>query len=36
VLNYIPTDEHTADIFTKAFGKGKFRLFAKLLGLREA
>jgi hypothetical protein len=35
-LNYIPTNNNAADIFTKALAKGKFRLFAGLLGLREA
>jgi len=35
-LNYIPTNDNAADIFTKALAKGKFRLFAGLLGLREA
>ena len=35
-LKYIPTDDNVADTFTKALAKGKFRLFAGLLGLREA
>ena len=35
-LKYIPTDDNVADTFTKALAKGKFRLFAGLLGLHEA
>jgi hypothetical protein len=34
-LNYIPTNDNAADIFTKALAKGKFHIFAGLLGLRE-
>ena len=35
-LKYIPTNDNVADTFTKALAKGKFRLFAGLLGLHEA
>ena len=35
-LNYIPTNNNVADIFTKALAKGKFHLFTGLLGLCEA
>ena len=30
---YIPTDDNTADIFTKALPKTKFKQFVELLGL---
>ena len=34
LVQYIPTDENPADIFTKPLAKVKFRRFSELLGLR--
>ena len=34
LVKYIPTDDNTADIFTKPLAKQKFRHFVELLGLR--
>jgi hypothetical protein len=34
-VQYIPTDDNVADIFTKALGKPKFQRFVELLGMRE-
>ena len=34
-VKYIPTDDNTADIFTKPLSKPKFRRFVELLGLRS-
>jgi hypothetical protein len=33
-VTYIPTDQNTADILTKALAKGKFKHFVEKLGLR--
>ena len=35
VLQYVPTDRHTADIFTKPLGLDKLRQFSGALGLRH-
>ena len=34
-VEYIPTDDNVADIFTKALPKAKFRHFVEILGLRK-
>ena len=34
-MQYIPTDDNVADIFTKALPKAKFKHFIELLGLRK-
>ena len=34
-VEYIPTDDNVADIFTKPLAKTKFRHFVELLGLRR-
>jgi hypothetical protein len=34
LVNYLPTDDGPADIFTKPLAKAKFRRFVEMLGLR--